>query len=280
MRVGLTGASGFTGRHVEAAAAARGIQIVPLSLDLTDPASIDAAIRDTDFDRLIHLAAIAFVNGSDWRQFYGVNQIGSFALLEAVARHKPGARVLLASSAQVYGPGASGRISESAPVSPANHYAVSKYAMELGAQSWAGDLDITVVRPFNYTGVGQEARYLVPKIVEHFRDCRPRIELGNMQVERDFGDVRSVAEAYCGLILSDTRASPINICTGRGHTVRDIVSMLEQLTGHRIEVQVNPAFVRANDVPVLIGDNSRLQATLPDWSPRPLEETVRWMIQS
>jgi len=280
MRVGVTGAAGFTGRYVGEALAARGSVMVPLVADITDAAAIDAEVEASSFDGLLHLAAIAFVGGPDWRNLYTVNQLGTYNLLEAVARHRPGARCILASSAQVYGIQPSGFVREDARPMPTNPYAVSKYAMELGAAHWADKLAISTVRPFNYTGVGQEGQYLIPKIVEHFRARAPVIELGNIDVARDFGDVRAVAAAYAGLVLDTNVDVTVNVCSGKVTRLRDVIAMATEITGHSIEIIVNPAFVRAGDVPVLGGDATLLRSLLPDWSPTPLRDTLAWMLGS
>jgi GDP-6-deoxy-D-talose 4-dehydrogenase len=277
MRVAVTGAGGFTGRFVTDALAAQGAEWVALDADLTDGEAVERAVAETPFDRVIHLAARAFVGVADWEGFYQVNQLGTFRLLDEVARARPGARVVMASSAQVYGPGAEGLIAEDAPTRPANHYAVSKLASEWGAPRWADRLEVVVTRPFNYTGVGQGAEYLVPKIVAHFRDRAATIELGNTWVRRDFGDVRSVADAYAGLALAEDAPAVVNLATGRVWSIDDLLDRLEALSGHRPAVRVNPAFVRANDVPVLGGDVSRLRAALPGWEPRELGDTLAWM---
>ena len=277
MRIALTGANGFTGRYVEKALAARGIECVHLAADLTDKDAVDAAVAATSFDRLIHLAARAFVNAADWMAFYEVNELGTFHLLDAVAREQPGSRCIVVSSAQVYGMGAEGLVGEDADTRPANHYAVSKLAMEHGASLWRDRLEIVVTRPFNYTGVGQHTDYLVPKIVDHFRRRADRIELGNLFVKRDFGDVRSVADAYVGLALVDTPPSLVNVCTGVVHSINDIIERLSAISGHSIEIGVNPRFVRANDVAILGGDVSCLRSVLTDWQPKDLSETLAWM---
>lgn len=278
MRIGLTGEDGFTGHYVRVALEARDIEVVPLDANLLDAAQVDAEIAAKPFDRLIHLAAKAFTDSSDWRAFYEVNTIGSFNLLDAVARHRPGSRCVLASSAQIYGPQASGILAEDALPAPATPYAVSKYAMELGARRWGGDLSIVFVRPFNYTGVGQGEQYLIPKIVGHFRRRAPVIELGNLNVVRDFGDVRSAAEAYAGLVLGDDTGGAVNICSGTVYGLRDVIDLATAATGHRIEVRVNPAFVRKDEVAVLGGSNARLRRLVPGWQPRQLSETLDWML--
>jgi nucleoside-diphosphate-sugar epimerase len=277
MRVALTGAGGFTGRFVATALERAGATVVRLDAELTDANAVAAAVEAAGLDRVIHLAARAFVGSTDRDAFYAVNQLGTFNLLDAVARVRPGARVILASSAQVYGSSVEGLIAEGAPIHPANHYANSKLAMETGASLWADRLEVVVARPFNYTGVGQDAAYLVPKIVAHFRAKADVIELGNTWVRRDFGDVRSVADAYAGLALADTAPALVNIASGAVSSVGDILDRLTALSGHRMEVRVNPAFVRANDVPMLGGNAERLRAALPGWKSRALGDTLAWM---
>jgi GDP-6-deoxy-D-talose 4-dehydrogenase len=280
MRVAVTGADGFTGRYLCNVLRARGVETVSLTADLADANAVEAEVLAKPFDRLVHLAAQAFVGSNDWRGFYLVNQLGTYNVLDSVARHYPGARCVLASSAQVYGPQASGLIGEDASPAPSNPYAVSKYAMELGAGYWADRLNVLVMRPFNYTGVGQEDVYLIPKIVSHFRRKASVIELGNLDVRRDFGDVRSVADAYAGLVLDSDATTTVNICSGTVHGLRDVLAMASEITGHVVDVQVNPAFVRKNDVPLLGGNPARLQSLLPAWQPRALSDTLRWMLEA
>lgn len=277
MRIALTGATGFTGRFLVAALENAGATPVALKADLRDPAAIAQAVEATEFDRVVHLAGHAFVDAADWQAFYAINQVGTLNLLEAVARKTPGARCIIASSAQIYGPHAEGLIAEKASANPANHYALSKWAMERGAGLWHDKLEIVATRPFNYTGVGQSTQYLIPKIVDHFQRQAAVIELGNTWVRRDFGDVRSVVEAYAGLALAETVPSTVNIATGTVSSIGNILDILTKVTGHHIEVQVNPAFVRKGDVEVLGGNADLLRATLPDWQPREIGDTLRWM---
>ncbi len=277
MRVALTGANGFTGRFVATALNRIGVTPVTLQVDLCDKEAVDQAVDELDFDHVIHLAARAFVHAADWRPFYATNQIGTFNLLDALSRKKEGMRCIIASSAQIYGPHAKGLIAESVQPNPVNHYAISKYSMEMGARLWADRLEIVVTRPFNYTGLGQETSYLIPKIVDHFQRRAPVIELGNTWVQRDFGDVRSVADAYAQLVAASDVPSVVNISTGSLYSINDIIEKLAALSGHEIEVAVNPAFVRKGDVDVLGGDATLLRTVLPDWHPRLIDETLHWI---
>lgn len=148
------------------------------------------------------------------------------------------------------------------------------------ARLWLDRLPITLVRPFNYTGVGQSESFLVPKIVAHFRRGAKAIELGNTDVARDFSDVRDVARTYAALVAKAPRGIAVNCCSGLGHTLGEVLDMMAQIAGYAIEVRVNPAFVRANEVKRLVGSNARLRA-LTGFAPGiPLRDTLQWMFES
>jgi nucleoside-diphosphate-sugar epimerase len=221
------------------------------------------------------------VGHEDPSAFYQVNLLGTQNLLTALESGAPGvSSVLLASSANIYGNQKSGRLSEDTLPQPANDYAVSKYAMELMAGLRLSRLPIIIVRPFNYTGVGQDDSFLIPKIVNHFRRRAAVIELGNLEVWREFGDVRVVARAYRRLLEKRPTGSTLNVCTGQPHSLNDVVSTCERLTGHRMEVRVNPHFVRANEVRELYGDNARLMGVIDRLNNISLEDTLSWMLSA
>jgi GDP-6-deoxy-D-talose 4-dehydrogenase len=286
MRVAITGIDGFTGRYLIDELSRCGIASVPIEADLLDPSAINYAIAAAEFDAVIHLAGIAFAGSGDWQSYFDVNQIGTYNLLDAIARKRSRTRCVIASSGQVYGRQPTGLISEDMACAPIGAYALSKYTMELGATLWRDRLEIIVTRPFNYTGVGQEIRYLIPKIVDHVARRSDTIELGNIFVQRDFGDVRSVAKAYRELVtikaselqLDDSHQSTVNIASGAVQSIDHILTRLEHFSGHRPNVIVNPAFVRPNEVEVLGGSIKRLQRLCPTWSPNTLDDTLQWML--
>ena len=281
----VTGLNGFTGRYLKVELERSGYRVVGLSLDEFGPrvSLLDAgAVRDCVFrikpNAVVHLAAIAFVAHDDVDELYRTNILGTRNLLAALADLPSPPLSLLASSANVYGNVDSDKsITEQVPTQPANDYAVSKLAMEYMARTWSERLPITIVRPFNYTGIGQRSTYLIPKIVDHFRRGDRHIELGNIDVEREFLDVRAVAWSYRRLLDMHVDGALLNVCTGQSYTLTDVLMMMAQIAGYEIEVSVNPAFVRANEVRQLTGDNTQLQnriGALPHYA---LADTLRWM---
>lgn len=288
----ITGAGGFTGRYLRQELEQHGWEVWGLGhsaapvaggpyvqADLLDVASLEAAVQQVQPDAVFHLAAIAFVGHGSPADFYQVNVLGTRNLLAALAglERKPGS-VLLASSANVYGNAATGMLDESTPYNPANDYAVSKAAMEMMARLWQDRLPLVIVRPFNYTGVGQSPDFLVPKIVDHFAREADVIELGNLDVWRDFSDVRDVVHAYRLLAENSPAGETVNICSGSTHSLQDVLDMAQAFSGHALEVRVNPAFVRASEVQILYGDAGKLARLLGGWQPRAFTETVGWML--
>lgn len=296
-RVLVTGADGFTGRYVAPLLAKAGHEVIGMSrsapdtpvpglaellaFDIADAEAMQRAVAVTKPDRVLHLAGIAFVGHGAPDAFYTVNILGTRALLAAcTALDSPPEQIILASSAQVYGP-AEGMLDEDHATLPGNDYAVSKLAMEHVARLYADRLPITITRPFNYSGVGQSRSFLIPKIIDHVRRRAPMIELGNLHVERDFSDVRTVAEIYTRLLdQPGATGTPgtLNICSGQAHRLDEILDIARALTGHAMEIRVNPAFVRPNEVVSQIGDRTRLDHAIGPVDRPPLEDMIRWMI--
>jgi nucleoside-diphosphate-sugar epimerase len=298
VRALVTGAEGFTGQYLAAELDRAGYEVFGLTYlpseaglagvkasyacDLCDPARLARVVEEVQPDVVVHLAAISFVAHGDVDAIYRTNVIGTRNLLEALARaSKPVKSVLLASSANVYGNAVGGVLDESTPPAPANDYAVSKLAMEYVAALYRERLPITLVRPFNYTGVGQDENFLLPKIVSHVRRRAPVIELGNLDVARDFSDVRMVVAYYRRLLETPGAHGEVyNVCSGHAYTLNEILDMVRAISGHHFEVRVNPAFVRANEVKSLVGSRAKLDAAVGNVAGIPLPDTLRWMIEA
>lgn len=293
----VTGAEGFTGRHLARRLIADGHRVVGFvrpdagevqldsgvvaqPVDLRDRIATAEAVRATQPDRVIHLAGIASPAHGDVDEIYATNLLGTRNLLTALGEQAERPRaVILASSANVYDPALSGQIDENSPLAPANDYGVSKLAMEHLRGVFGNRLPLIVVRPFNYTGVGQSDRFVIPKIVGAIRSGAARVELGNIDVSRDWSDVRFVVDCYARL-LDCARAigGTFNICSGQAISLRDVIASACEIAGRSVEVGFNPAFARANEIPRLWGSNRRLVDAIGEISPVPLAETLKWML--
>lgn len=297
-RVLITGSNGFTGRHLASEMSGAGYEVYGLSQrvpsrassdlkatlvgDICDPAGLARIVEEIRPDFVVHLAGIAFVEHGSMDAIYRTNLICTRNLLEVLAQgdYKPHS-VLLASSANVYGNSTGGMLDESTPPAPANDYAVSKLAMEYMARLFDDRLPIIIARPFNYTGVGQSEDFLLPKIVAHIRRRAPLIELGNLDVARDFSDVRLVVQCYRRLLEQPGAVGQtFNVCSGKAHTLQEVLDDARRISGHDFEIRVNPAFVRANEVKYLLGSRKKLEGAIGAISDIPLEDTLRWMLES
>lgn len=291
-RVLITGISGFTGRHLADALASDGwnifgmgperlaVEANHLEVDLADTGAMSDWIAQIQPTHVVHLAALAHVVG-DPLSFYRVNVLGTESLLEALSRAdvKP-AKILIASSANIYGNALRSPISESMPIRPVNHYALSKAAMELLCAKWFERLPIVVTRPFNYTGPGQSEAFVFPKIVAAFRQRAPVLRLGNLDVARDLSDVRFVCEAYRRLLLSDVHSEVVNICSGKSVALMTALEVMEEISGFRPRVEVDAAFVRKDEVKSLCGDPSRLFENVGVIELTPLRSLLQRMYES
>jgi GDP-6-deoxy-D-talose 4-dehydrogenase len=269
-KVLLTGIDGFTGKYVALELEAKGYQVIGLvyknasnnqvACDLTDKTAVLVCLEQVKPDFVIHLAALSFVGHDDQKAFYDVNVFGALNILEAAKElGLTFKKVIFASSANIYGnPIGVEKIDESVSPAPVNHYAMSKLAMEHMTKLWFEQVPLVITRPFNYTGPGQDKQFLIPKIVSHFKQKSLDIELGNIDVYRDFSDVRDIAKAYVSLLESDVRSEVVNLCSGDVYSLSSIIEQMEQIAGYKINVKVNPAFVRVNEIKVLGGDNSKL----------------------
>jgi len=294
MRILVTGASGFTGRHFIAHASSLGHECVALgnrqvNLDadvetvvanLTEKTSLIAALKNKKFDAVVHLAAISFVAHGDIDEIYATNLLGTTNLIDVVTEFtQTPVHFLIASSGNIYGNTQKLPITEKNDFNPVNDYAASKCAMEMAVKVRSQNNKITVVRPFNYTGVGQAEHFLIPKIVKAFNANQDTIELGNLDVARDFSDVRDVVSAYLKLIEQGCEGT-FNLCSGSPTSLSSVLALCEELSGIKLKVTVNPDFVRGNEVKVLYGDDTKLKEAIGEYRAYKFEQTLDWMINS
>ena len=289
----ITGAAGFAGRHLLARlqAAQPEERLVAWSrqdvhanhsghvewqpVDVTVRDYVANRIKDIRPDRVFHLAGSPHV-GQSWIDAWvplKTNVIGTHHVLDAIRAHHPRCRVLVVTSAMIYRP--SGEpLDEDSPVGPASPYGFSKLAQDQLALNAAREdgLDVVVARPFNHVGPGQDPSFFLSSfskqiaLIEAGRTA-PEIHVGNLDAERDLTDVRDVVDAYVQLLAAGASGRAYNICSDHTHRIGDLLDRLIAMARVPVKRMVDPARLRPNDVPRLVGNSTRLRSEL-GWTPQ------------
>lgn len=255
-------------------------------VDLTDFGATESLVRSTAPAWIFHLAAEASVVRSweDPRRIIQQNVVSTLNVLEAVRRHAPATRVLIACSGQEYGPPSWLPITEDHPLRPQNPYAASKASADLlaGFYSDAHDLDVVRMRAFNHAGPGQTNRYLVSRVAHRIVEAetsseingRLEIAAGPPELRRDFTDVRDVVRAY-RMALDVADAGAYNVCSNRAYTSAEIFSGLAAYSLLEVEQRADPSRERDHEIVDVHGSYDRLNQST-GWQPEiPLEQTLR-----
>jgi GDP-4-dehydro-6-deoxy-D-mannose reductase len=300
MRALVTGGTGFVGGHLVRSLLAAGVEVTGTSaaggsapagsarlrwlpLDLTSADSIASVVDAAEPDVVYHLAAQSSVGGSFGMpgETWDVNATGTWRLLQALGAAGRRTRVVFASSAEVYGavPEAEQPIREDRVLRPASPYAAAKAAAEMACvqATLAGTAEVVIARSFNHTGPGQDTRFALPSFASQLRRMRAGAEavlrVGNLAARRDMLDVRDVVDAYVLLAGAGEAGRAYNVCSGRAESLRWMVDELVRASGIDARVEVDPARVRPVDLPLLVGDSTRVSSL--GWAPRiPLEQTL------
>ncbi|MFZ2200148.1 MAG: GDP-mannose 4,6-dehydratase [Microgenomates group bacterium] len=245
--------------------------------DLSDSNFATQLVQTAMPDIVYHLAALSVVGSSVDKavSVMNTNTTISYNILEAVKNIAPKARFIAIASANEYGAveDVSKPIGEDTPLRPLNPYAVSKVSQEMLALMYqlAYGLDVVILRPFNHTGIGQTTEFVIPKLAEQFARIEkgqigPVIEVGNLDTVRDFTDVRDMVSAYALAGQSGKSGEIYNLGSGTGHTIKEILDVLQSLSAVKVEIKVKDELVRSADVPILICDSSKFSA-LTGWKP-------------
>ncbi len=288
MKVLVTGATGFVGRHLVAHLQAcsddvTGTDLLHDNVDICDPGAVEALVRRVRPEAIYHLAGWADVGGS-WAapaRAFRVNAEGTLNVLTA-ATELGVERVLSVSSADVYGKVSEAELplTENSPLRPVSPYAASKVAADyLGLQAWLGrGLPVLRVRAFNHLGPGQTDKFVASALAS--RIARAEVEgtgvvtVGNLSARRDFTDVRDVVRAYRLLVERGEPGEVYNVCSGTDVSVGELADQLRAMAQQPITFETDPELLRPVDVPVLRGDHSRLTAAT-GWVPEiPLAQTL------
>ncbi len=290
MKLLLTGANGFVGQYVQAA-----LPCVPLpdGLDLRDRAALTAAVAAAvaaiQPDTVLHLAAQSFVPASfeNPRETFDINFYGTLNLLEALQAAGFKGRMLFVGSGDIYGQVAETAlpVREDHPLHPRNPYAVSKVAAEALCYQWSqtSGFAIVMVRPFNHIGPGQSPRFAIADFARQVTEIRlgrraPVLQVGDIDVARDFTDVRDVVRAY-GLLLERGRNGAVyNVCSGREYDIRDLLQRLIALAGVDARIEQDPARLRRAEQRRMVASFEALHRDT-GWQPAiPIEQSLQALL--
>ena len=291
MRVLVTGADGFVGSWLVPHLATAGHNVVAAvrgsensdefldrrealsaadrlaELELTSDESVNAVLEE-DFDAIVHLAAIASVSeaGRNPLRAWEVNTLGTVRLAEHVSKrsgdHKP--VFLFVSTAEVYGRGGETPRCETDPVQPVSPYAATKLAAEVGVMELhrRTGLRAIVARSFGHTGPGQASSYVVPAFAKRILAAKsigaPVVEVGNLELVREFLHVVDVVEAYRLLLERGEAGEIYNVASGAGVSLREVFTKLTDVAGHRVLPETDTTLMRSVDVPYLVGDGTKI----------------------
>ncbi len=298
MRILITGGTGFVGSYLVRLLRPSGAQIEVLasaeapskeagvgyhSVEIRDFERVRAIVRELTPDHIYHLAGISNVEAA-WRhplQTYEVNLFGAHNLFDAAMNGASPPKILNVSTSQVYAP-SSRILTENSLVGPDNPYAASKAMAELLVSQYRGcDAGgIITVRSFNHTGPGQSPHYVLPSIAKQFAEIEsgvrpPRLSLGNLDVKRDFTDVRDVVRAYCMLLESGRVGEVYNVCSGTAVALSEIVRIFQAISGIVVTIDRDPNRIRSKDVAEVFGDPTKIQADTGWRREVPLEKTIK-----
>ncbi len=290
-RVLIFGIDGFTGNHLSAYLQNAGYDVYGTSysgtsgktfkVDITYKADIDTVLREVVPDFIIVLSGISFPAHGHNEDFYAINTIGAINILDVLIHlNQNPKKIIMASSATVYGNQGLEVLDETLCPKPTNHYGASKYAMESLARNYFEKLNIIIARPFNYTGINQEDNFLIPKIIKHFKEMKQTIELGNIDVSREFNDVGYVCEIYKKLLESSVSSEVVNLSANRGIKLLDVIDMMNEMAGYNIEVKINPDFVREGEIKTLTGSCEKLFGLIGEVEQKEFKETLRDMLEA
>ena len=288
----ITGAGGFVGRHLldELRRCFPSAALACPRLDVTQPEEVSAAFRALKPEACIHLAAIAAIPAARHRPglAWQVNLHGTLAIAEAILAHAPACRLVFASSADAYGGSFnSGRpLDETAPLAPINTYGATKAAADLALAALAREgLSVVRIRPFNHTGPGQSAEFVVSAFARQVARIalgqqKPVLKVGALDPERDFLDVRDVCRAYAACLEHVLPPGTIlNVASGQQRRIGSVLTDLLDAAGVTASVETDPERLRPTDIPVAVG-NARQARECLGWQPAiPWNKTVSDLLQ-
>lgn len=279
MRILLTGGTGFVGKYFQ-----EKFECIPLSdemgepIDIRDYGKISKFVGENPCHHVLHLAAMSFVPWSfeNPRETFEINFLGTFNLIHALKENGFKGRLLYIGSADQYGivPEEKLPIDEDTPLKPRNPYAVSKMAAEALCfqSSQTESFEIIMARPFNHIGKGQSPSFVISDIARQISQIskglkEPSISVGDIDVTRDFTDVRDVVDAYLLLLNDGKNGEVYNVCSGKEYKIRTLIYSMLEMCGLKVEIKKDPGKFRKSEQRRVVGNFQKIKKDL-GWEPK------------
>ena len=286
----ITGISGFIGKelarqmklagHMVTGSSFTGIGDSNTKCDIRKPDEVLNLILSAQPDVIIHAAALSSVTIGRTMDYYESNVLGTENVIAALNSLGGRRRIVFISTAGVYGNQKVQVLTEDLNPLPVSHYGMSKLVCERMLANEKDAHDITIVRPFNIVGIGQNSSFIVPKLVEHFAERKATVKLGNLNPVRDYLDLRTCCSLIMKLALTpESFGETVNLCAGTGTSVQDLLNILTDLTQHAIEVIPDLEFTRKSEVWRLLGSAVKLESILSQpVTSRPFKDVLSEML--
>ncbi len=292
MNIVITGINGFVGTILRRMLEEKGYGVTGIDIrsndgnvhavDITDHDAVIECLHKVAPDFIFHLAAISRVDYTNPSLLYAINVTGTLNLLTAASRLATKPRFLLVSSSQIYGivEESCQPISERSPINPVNHYGASKASAEHLVKVFHHEygLPTTIVRPFNHIGRGQDPHFVIPKIVKAIKDKNSTIQLGNLNVMRDFLDVRDVCDAYIRIMEDFKDGSIFNIASGTAYKIAELVEIIQEIAHIKLNIEHSDSLFRKKEIVKSIGDSSSFKKQY-NWEPSySIRDSLEWIL--
>lgn len=293
MRILITGIGGFVGNILHSMLRDMNYEVYGIDffstdknivkINITDPVAIQDAMIKISPDFILHLAAISRVDLNEPQNIFNVNVNGTLNLLSACLKLREKPKIIVVSSSQVYGipENNTQSLNENADIKPVNLYGASKAAAENIAMAFYNEFDLPVViaRPFNHTGKGQSEHFIIPKLIQAYKKKQKKLTIGNTDISRDYLDVRDVVNAYIKIMQNFHPGEVYNISSGESISLSDIISIIENLSDHKLNIVPDKELFRKNEIVNIRGDSSKIIKET-GWEPKyDINETLRWMLE-
>ena len=250
-------------------------------IDITNKKQVEQIINEFQPEIIFHLAASSSVSESfkDPKNTFKTNTIGTLNILESFSKTNDKNKFIYISSGEVYGGGE--LLKEDSEIKLKSPYASSKYVSELICQNYSDNMDITILRPFTHTGPYQESKFVISSIAKQIAEIKnfnkPEIKLGNLEIKRDFMDVRDIVNAYEQAM--NCPSGIYNISNGNPISLNQVIKTFQSISSKNFDVTIDSSKIRDNDIPILSGDASKFM-NITKWRPEiPFSKTARDMIE-